>query len=452
MEIITAQHTLVQKILPLQKVADKSYRPMLYTLNYDVDGGKLLYNVLTGELVLLAADEVNCFLEQEYSDNATVNTLIEKWYLVPTDFDEETLYNQVNPFAEMMTDKTNNGPLTRYTIYPTTDCNARCFYCFELKQSHKPMTPQIASDVGDFIVRKCEGQPVRFRWFGGEPLYNAEAIDIICEKLSQAGVDFDGRMISNGYLFDDENVKKAKEKWHLDNVQITLDGTEEIYNRVKNFIYPNVNAFQRVLDNTERLLKAGISVSLRMNMDMHNADDLYKLTDLLYERFGQYKIFRPYVHLLFEDDSALHTQRTDAERHLLQERFFAFEDYLYEKFGLYLQGIENMKRFKHCMADSNRSTTVLPDGNLGKCEHYLDDHFWGNIYSDEIDRDVINTFKKKRNLGEMCRKCPLRPGCFELEMCQDVPNRCDEFDKQLLFRNVEGRIRSEYRLYLKRKN
>ena len=36
-------------------------------------------------------------------------------------------------------------------------------------------------------------------------------------------------MISNGILFDEESVKKAKEFWKLGNIQITLDGTYDYY-------------------------------------------------------------------------------------------------------------------------------------------------------------------------------------------------------------------------------
>jgi sulfatase maturation enzyme AslB (radical SAM superfamily) len=40
-------------------------------------------------------------------------------------------------------------------------------------------------------------------------------------------------MISNGILFNEKNIVKARELWHLKNVQITLDGTESSYEQIK---------------------------------------------------------------------------------------------------------------------------------------------------------------------------------------------------------------------------
>ena len=68
-------------------------------------------------------------------------------------------------------------------------------------------------------------------------------------------------MISNGYLFNDDTIKEAKEEWQLTKVQITLDGTEQIYNRCKAYIYKDVNAYRRVIGNIHLLQDADIHVN-----------------------------------------------------------------------------------------------------------------------------------------------------------------------------------------------
>jgi hypothetical protein len=124
------------------------------------------------------------------------------------------------------------------------------------------MSLETADAAADFIRRRSKGQPVRIEWFGGEPLYNLPVIDRICERLDESGVDFFSIIITNGYLFDDAMVQKAVKLWKLKAAQITLDGTEAVYNRTKAFIYPGVNAYQTVKANIGRLLDAGINVCL----------------------------------------------------------------------------------------------------------------------------------------------------------------------------------------------
>jgi UTP--glucose-1-phosphate uridylyltransferase len=84
-------------------------------------------------------------------------------------------------------------------------------------------------------------------------------------------------MTSNGYLFDEKLVTKAVHSWNLEDIQITLDGTENVYNKTKNYIYKNTNAFKRVIDNIGLLLKAGVRVMIRLNIGEHNKEDLYEL-------------------------------------------------------------------------------------------------------------------------------------------------------------------------------
>lgn len=450
---ITEALNLVLKAAGKQPVKDCDYRPLTYTRSYEVDRGLLVYNFMTGSLILLEHDEIDAFLNpQNFIDKEVKKELIENWFLVPVENDDVTFANQLNAIMRFTIDSVKRPPITSYTIYPTTDCNARCFYCFELaKSSRIPMSPKVASDVGDYMLKASGGKPITIRWFGGEPLCNTEAMDIIGKRLQEANAEYKASMVSNGYLFDDVNVEKAKNLWNVSRVQITLDGTEEIYNRVKAFIYKDgTSAFKRVMDNIERLLKADIYVSVRMNMDEHNADDLYALVDMLAERFGKYDKFMAYSHLLFENSTIKQKNRSDAERHLLIERFFAFEDYIESKGIAMERGIRNMLRFKQCMTDNNAATTVLPDGHLGKCEHFTEDHFWGSIYSDEIDENIIAQFKEVFIREGECDTCPIKPACLQLKMCPDIPKHCDEYDRKMQNRNIKKFILTEYKYFLKK--
>ena len=106
------------------------------------------------------------------------------------------------------------------------------------------MTEGMARRVADYIIHHYNGEKLTLHWFGGEPLYNKPVITQICLLLKEAGVEYSSQMISNGYLIDDEITREAKTLWNLKKIQITLDGTEKIYNQIKAYIYKDINAYQ----------------------------------------------------------------------------------------------------------------------------------------------------------------------------------------------------------------
>ncbi len=427
---------------------NKKYRKIKYNWVVPVAEGALVFNALTGELLQLSHEEFAVFNGESENDEITAE-LIKKWLFVEQENDDLQLSNQLSELTYMFSCSRHGMPLNHFVILPTTDCNARCFYCFELAGRRRNMTEQTAHDVADFIERKRNPKEmVHLRWFGGEPLYNDKAIDIICNDLAAKGIEYDSVMVSNGYLFDREMVDRAVNLWKLHTVQITIDGTEEIYNRVKAYIYKGVNAFQKVLEGVELLLEAGVTVRIRMNMDDHNEDDLFSLTDQLLERFSKYGKFSLYPHLLFEDSCARIAARAEDERHHLIEAQIRLRNKISGGHQLSRSLLKPASKVNHCMADSDSCTMILPDGNLGCCQHFTDDHYYGSIYSDEIDLNIINEFKRVGVIDpNRCDSCELRPYCLCLQACLIIPHRCDDFDKKLKVEDLETKMLNSYELF-----
>ena len=429
-----------QKIL-----INKNYRQLVYTTFVQADEGYLLYNNLTDELLFLTHQEKEILDRFDLSTEVCKN-LIEKWYYVPDDHVDYKLADQLDSFLSVFYATRTDNSIDSYTIFPTTDCNARCFYCYEkgIKKIH--MSDNVASDTADFIIKRSNGKEVKLHWFGGEPLYNSRAIDIICEKLKEANVVFKSSMISNGYLFDDDCILKAKELWNLQKVQITLDGTEEIYNKIKAFIYNDGSAFKRVISNIEKLLKADIFVTIRMNMDSHNYENLFELVTFLCDKFGDYKNLRMYSQTLFDESSQKHMERTDDERDFVFEKNKIINSYIKKFNNSKRRSLDGYLKKCQCMADNDNATTINPLGGLGKCEHFPEKYLWGSIYSEEINAENINIFKKRVPLVGKCYTCPVRPGCLQLENC---PNgrKCNETLQKGHFANVKNRIITTYNLW-----
>lgn len=438
MIVLSKAKSVTNTILGVQKpVADKKYRPFFYLKSMETEDGLLLFNTMTFELVLLEETEVGFFTTFCFNGNETVKSLIEKWFLVPEEYDDLELVRQVETL-KLQINKIYTAPkFNTFTVLPTTDCNARCFYCFERDKQKRVMDDLTAEQAAEFIIKNKADGKINLRWFGGEPLYNSRAIDIICEKLSGENVDFQSSVTTNGYLFDFQMIERAQKLWRLSRVQITLDGTEEKYNRIKNYIHKeDISPFQRVMDNIATLLKSGIQVTVRLNMDDNNADDLYSLTDELLNRFGKYDNLRIYTCLLFEESCA-HMKNMDMEKRcILNDKKSRLQEYINSKSKLRIPISDSLENGHagHCMADCNYAVMILPDGNLGKCQGYIDNHFWGNIFTDKIDFKELNWYKEIKNLSADCDKCCFRPACVVPKCCINVPTHCDDFERK----SIEG--------------
>lgn len=453
MKIIVNQSELMIKLIGEQKIdTTQIYRPFFYVKSLKINDGTLLYNLMTGDVLLLNDEEISAFALEKASFNSIKQELIKRWFIVPLEYNDYKISCQVSDMILSMNRINADIPITNYVILPTTDCNARCFYCYELGGSRKKMTKKTAEDVVGFIVEKSKGKPINIRWFGGEPLYNYEAIDTICNGLKENNIEYSANMISNSYLFEDIMVKKAVELWNIKWVQVTLDGTEEIYNKIKAFIYKEGSAFKKVIKNIDNLLKAGIVVNLRMNMDEYNTEDLKNLSKMLLDKFGDYPNFYMYSNLLFEDSSDKIANRSAEERHKLINAQIELLKFINSNNRRRRIVINQGNRLSHCMADCNRTIMILPDGKLGKCEHYTEDHFVGDIYSGLTDFKMLNWFKTTRPVEERCEKCELRPSCLYPICCMSKPNRCDEFDKKLRTQDLEARMKIMYSEYLKEHN
>ena len=362
------------KLLKKQKVRPgQQYRPMFYVVEQAVDEGLLLYNTMTKALLLLTPEEAEIYKTRP----TDLPQLIEQWFLVPQLHDDRLLSRQIRDVAKML--KTKSDAITSYTILTTTDCNARCFYCFEKGRSRIPMSSVTALQTADYIIRHCQRKKVSLHWFGGEPLYNKSVITLICQRLKDAGIEYTSRMTSNGYLFNDDIIKEAKDLWNLKKVQITLDGTEKIYNRSKAYIYKGVNAYKRVIENIHRLQDANIRVAIRLNIDMHNVSNLLELVDELHRDFDDPKGISVYLQALFEETKGSQALHDEQKRKFVFGKIKEIEerliDYGFSRFFYLSQEVKT----NNCMADSVNSVVIVPNGSIGKCEHYTEDHFVGHI-------------------------------------------------------------------------
>ena len=430
MKTIIFPNKVISSVCGKQTLSDgETYRYSMYCVSVPCKDGTLLYHTATGELALSASSN---------PEECDREWLIEHWFMVPEEFDERKWVDQLRTIVELL--KKKSPEKTSFTILTTTDCNARCFYCYEIGIKRIPMATETAERVADYITNACGGKKVRLRWFGGEPLYNRQVIDIICDRLRDRGIQFVSTMTTNGFYFDRETSKYAYEHWNLRKVQITVDGTEKVYNRIKAYIDADESPYFRVMDNIRFALEAGIRVSVRMNMGEVNAKDLLLLADDLKERFQKYPDFFAYVAVINDFTGKMHVQNSMRTQ---KEDYDRLRDRLAEN-GIYLKrNILRGLRTSRCMADDDASETILPDGRVGRCEHYSDSMITGNISDNARDKEVEKRWKKPLSVPE-CEHCVLYPACWKLQMCEWYKDGCKELIRSIEIDEVKKRMLETY--------
>ena len=410
-----------------------TYRLIKYVMQEPVENGVLLYNAMTMELLLLTPEEADTMMESE--------ELLERWFLVPQEHNDRKLVDDLRAFAQAMYKPQKH--ITYYKVLTTNYCNARCYYCYEQNfRNTKTMSPATARQLVKYIAENCGGNRVELEWYGGEPLLNQEAIDIVSKGLTDAGIPFFASIVTNGYLFDEANIGKARDLWRVDLAQITLDGTEEIYNRTKDYINPQGSPFLRVMKNVEALLNAGIHINITMNVSEENWQDLQLLAERLAEQFGGRKDFRVLcapVNDVTADGTMTISDGNFKKYYLVKERL--------TQLGLHYPGrVAHSIRINACKADNDSSIVVFPDGALGYCEGTVEEERFGSIFSSERDEAMINSWKERiPPTDPMCDDCLHYPQCVRLKKCPGgvCSARMREFQENV----VRSRILYVYRHY-----
>ena len=421
----------VIKLLGTQRLKKTEYRLMKYVLRHDCSEGMLLHNTVTGKLVLLNHEEKKAFNNLPVTDQALLSELVSDYFLVPCDYHEQ---DTVDKLRFIMRKLFFNKGINSYTILTTTNCNARCFYCYQSDYKHINMDAETVDSIFSFMKKHKSKEPLHIQWFGGEPLVGIARIDQLCEMLNRDGLEFSSTMISNGLLFNEEIAERAVKDWHLRNVQITLDGTEEIYNKVKAYVSSEPSPFKKVIHNIKILLERNVFVGIRLNLDRHNENNLILLINEINDLFPDKRNLNVYTHVLYENRGSSPIPRTENEREYLYKKQQELNEIIIEK-GMYQKPFLSLPSIKYssCMADNPGSVVVYPDGTLFKCEQTVAGDEIGHISGEIIRTNNLDKFTEPAKL-EKCRNCKLYPSCYLLAECEGLKDRTEsscKFDVEL---------------------
>jgi sulfatase maturation enzyme AslB (radical SAM superfamily) len=269
--------------------------------------------------------------------------------------------------------------------------------------------------------------------------------------LNQHDFAYDAIMATNAFLIHDEIIERAKNDWHMIAWNITVDGTEEVYNATKRFVTSCESPYRRVIRNIGKLLDAGFQVNIRMNLGVHNSHDLACLVDELYETFGNRDNLCVYCATLYERQLEELAPRSHEEEQIVRSK----EKELYDKvvsLGLFKPRLSQELKVYRCNPDMGWAVSVLPDGRIGWCEDYVDKRIVSHIDSTEFDLNEIIAFKERYDDLPECSSCPLYPDCIRLKKCDIDTPWCTEYKREVRLHKIKTAMRAEYGLHKKQQS
>ena len=101
-------------------------------------------------------------------------------------------------------------------------------------------------------------------------------------------------------------------------------------------------------------------------------------------------------------------------------------------------------KLNHCMADNDGSVVILPDGHVGKCEHYTDSGWFGHVTEEGWDEKVRVSYKELREELDTCRDCAFYPDCIRLVKCEESVH-CYPEEREEKLAEIRTQLLSYYR-------
>lgn len=376
----------------------------------------VIFNNMTTGMVEVSR-EVNESLQSNdtrFLRNLNPNSaLVKGGFVVPDELDETANLLSVRKDAEKY------GMAIGLQILPTLNCNFACPYCYENVPEESAMMSReimdaILGHVRQISTDKTESLVVS--WFGGEPLLAMSQMQYLSERFlefaEKKGLFYAANLVTNGYNMGTRVVSRLQ-KWHVTQVQVTLDGPREVHDQ-RRFLRSGAPTYEKILRNIRIAADAGMKITVRVNLDKTNIHSLKALLLDLEKRnlLGVVKISLSPVN---NDGVACGV----TESSLLESSDIIEQT---QKKDIYcLMALQDKTDFRRlypnvlgCVAESPSGLIITPDGTLYKCSKVIGDPDWacGNITSFDGGHPNFRRFvDASRYEIPQCKLCRLLPVC-----------------------------------------
>ena len=376
--------------------------------------GHLLYNSLSNcfckiddaiidDIVKLRSDPAN----YDISKNLPLYFKLQKHRVLLTKDEEDRLLRNIKLTRRAHAFHNNTLGLT---IAPTLECNFQCSYCYEKTTSTAKMSPAIENSAIGFIKKFMPLKKLFITWFGGEPLLVFDIITRLTGEIEKLDVPLNANLITNAYLLDNTIVSQL-EKLHIESIQVTLDGPEEIHDQ-RRVHKENINTFNTILSNIDNLADNWNGLCLiRVNIDSSNKQYFGSFYKFLKQRYKNKNIliYPGIVREMERVNPDINCQFKDND-----EMDFILEQY--KKHGITDLIKSPQIQQSVCLATNRNGFVIGPEGEMYKCWCDLGRNDW--IIGDITDEKIQNIDLYSRYLvGVDPFDDPQCLNCFFLPIC-----------------------------------
>lgn len=401
------------------------YKVSKYCIPVEDDNKIIVFNTLTSSVIKLNQQMYSLIFEKNIfpENDLELQTLVDMGFLVDAQLDENFRLETIRRSYQYSKDG-----ITSAVIAVTTECNARCYYCYENGIARAPMSLKTADAIVDFLDKNCKTRKLVIQWFGGEPLCAVDIIDRISDGLSARNIQFSSVITTNGMGVDTAILKKAKEKWNIKRFQVPLDALGNEYNRIKNYIpeVKSTNPFSVIIEHIHMILDAGFHVNVRTNFNPDNIEPTKKVLKYLATEFNGEKRFFAYpepitgVGMSSVVDTKFNSPIHPYLELLLEARKLGFlcptllQEDNYLEGDEALSGIKLTSRPTGCYATLLNVFAIDSEGYIYKCHRLLghkDKYSCGDVYNGILYNEVLKGFCDDRPCYDECNECALLPLC-----------------------------------------
>lgn len=341
--------------------------------------------------------------ELEKLHPALYKKMCENQFLVPDDFDEQSIVEYKKICAKMDT------TMYHIVVNMTLDCNLKCWYCYETKLHNSQLRVDVLHAIKENIelrYKQVRFKTLKISFFGGEPFLNfrgiKEILDFSDSFCTKNDISLLADFTTNATVIKPDFIEYLKKFTCC--FQITLDGNANKHNEVKHL--KGIDTFRLTINTIHRISQniPNSYIWIRINYDgetLDRIDEILKDLDDL-DRRRNFLILRRVWQTDAKVVSSL--QLTKAIQHILDHNFFV------DCYALSRNGV--------CFAERFNQVLFNFDGKVFKCStlsSFDEKNSMGSfdLETGEVVWDLNKiSFIPRIMTNNKCGNCPLFPSCL----------------------------------------
>ncbi|HID94888.1 MAG TPA: radical SAM protein [Candidatus Latescibacteria bacterium] len=391
----------------------------IFVSDYPESGQHLVFNTLTGTLVVIDK-ELREIISSPHAKPSSGDRLEgellrleELGIMVGDEVDEDLILEHwINRW------KYDNSTMDA-GILPTYACNFRCVYCVEKAvEATVSMNETMSRTVVNWLMRRVEKlhpHDLFISYYGGEPLLNVPAIELISETLfdfaQKGGIEYEFQIETNGSLLT-RNVVGRLLKYGLKRAIVTIDGERTAHDMRRPF-KSGAGSFDVIMDNISAVADM-IEIDIRGNFDSENFEHMLGLLDQLEQRGLKGKVKGVEFVPIMKTSAGLKSPVIDGGGWASFSEPGLPENIVYLKRETLRRGFLTNTGIGHALSSPiirDNYVIIDPKGKIYKLLPFVgyEDFIVGDIFTDEFNYRHVEFMTM--DVWRRCLECPYVPVC-----------------------------------------